>query len=65
METYIKKDANLLDKMRRKKMNDFSKIRKGSVHNAYVRKNLGPSLIILFLNFPKNQKLIYQKSLNL
>ena len=50
METYIKKDANLLDKMRRKKMNDFSKIRKGSVHNAYVRKNLG-SIPSKFDNF--------------
>ena len=50
METYSKKDSNLLDKMRRKKMNDFSKIRKGSVHNAYVRRNLG-SIPSKFDNF--------------
>ena len=50
METYNKKDPNILDKMRRKKMNDFSKIRKGSVHNAYVRKNLG-SIPSKFDNF--------------
>ena len=50
MDAYTKKDPNLLDKMRRKKMNDFSKIRKGSVHNAYVRKNLG-SIPSKFDNF--------------
>ena len=50
METFLKKDPNLLNKMRQKKMNDFSKIRKGSNYNAYVRKNLG-SIPSKFDNF--------------
>ena len=41
MELYKKKDPNLLNKLHRGKMNDFSKIRKGSNFNAYTRKNLG------------------------
>ena len=50
METFIKKDPKLLDKIRRRKMNDFTKIRKGSVYNAYTRKNLG-SIPSKFDNF--------------
>ena len=50
MDTFIKKDPNLLNKMQRKKMNDFSKIRKGSNFNAYSRKNLG-SIPSKFDNF--------------
>ena len=50
METFSKKDPNLLNKMKQKKMNDFSRIRKGSNYNAYVRKNLG-SIPSKFDNF--------------
>ena len=50
METFLKKDPNLLNKMKQKKMNDFSKIRKGSNFNAYSRKNLG-SIPSKFDNF--------------
>ena len=50
MELYKKKDPNLLNKLHRGKMNDFSKIRKGSNFNAYTRKNLG-SIPSKFDNF--------------
>ena len=50
METIAKKDSKLLDKIRRRKMNDFTKIRKGSIYNAYARKNLG-SIPSKFDNF--------------
>ena len=50
MKTFIKKDPNILNKMQRKKMIDFSKVRKGSNFNAYARKNLG-SIPSKFDNF--------------
>ena len=51
MDTFIRKDPNLLNQMQRKRMmHDFSKIRKGSNFNAYSRKNLG-SIPSKFDNF--------------
>ena len=50
MEIYQKKDPKILNKLYRGKMNDFSKIRRGSNFNAYTRKNLG-SIPSKFDNF--------------
>jgi hypothetical protein len=50
MDTYTKQDPNLLNKIRHKKMNDFSKIRKGTNYSAFSRKNLG-SIPSKFDNF--------------
>ena len=62
MEIYQKKDPKILNKLYRGKMNDFSKIRRGSNFNAYTRKNLG-SIPSKFDNFIfkllKNQNQIY------
>ena len=50
MDTFTKKESNLMNKIQRKKMNDFTKIRRGSNFNAYSRKNLG-SIPSKFDNF--------------